>query len=138
MTKAQIAAKEVFERFPNAKEVFVTPDEQAFLDKNRAAMHNGDFQTVLRSEVISKESKEASAEKTLPAAKSTPAAKTTATAKQSAEELIEAIKTIATITALDVVAKGEKRGSVKDAIAVRRAELVAEIVVKPEETKTQD
>jgi hypothetical protein len=41
----------VFEH-PTAKELFITPDEQAFLKEDRARMHNKDYQTVKRSDVI--------------------------------------------------------------------------------------
>jgi hypothetical protein len=46
------AAIAVFEQHPTAKELFITPDEQAFLKEDRARMHNKDYQTVKRSDVI--------------------------------------------------------------------------------------
>lgn len=37
--KLEAKAKEVFERYKDAKEIYITEDLQAFLDKNPAANH---------------------------------------------------------------------------------------------------
>lgn len=96
----------VFEQYPLAKVVFITPDAQVFLKEDRARMHNKDFVTVKRSEVIeakeSKESKES---------------------KRTAAEIIEFIPTAETLDELDALEKGEKRATVLAAIAARKLEL---------------
>lgn len=96
----------VFENYPNAKEVFVTPDGQAFLKEDRARLHNVDFETVKRSDVMPEETTE-----------------DTATVKTTAADLIAAMPTVETIEELDAFEKGEKRATVLAAIAARRAEL---------------
>jgi hypothetical protein len=119
------AAIAVFENYLNAKEVFVTPDEQAFLKEDRARMHNKDYQKVKRSDVMEAEKADKS-KKGQPAQKagSAPAEKS---AVKTKEELIAAIALVATIEELDAVEKGEKRGSVLDAIKLRRDELASAI-----------
>lgn len=104
------AAIAVFEQYPTAKEVFITPDEQAFLKEDRARMHNKDFVTVKRSEVI-EEKKEDKAPKE---------------GKKSAEELITFAATAETIEELDaILAAGEKRATVVAAFAARKLELTS-------------
>lgn len=98
------AAIAVFEQYPLAKVVFITPDGQAFLKEDRARMHNKDFVTVKRSEVIE-------AKKEVPAVKKT------------AAELIEFIPTIETLEELAALEVGEERVTVKAAIATRKLEL---------------
>ncbi|WP_264521200.1 hypothetical protein [Flavobacterium sp. N1994] len=120
MTKAQQSAKEVFERYPNAKEVFVTPDEQAFLDKNRAAMHNSDFETVKRSEVMTDE----------------PSAEDTANVflvKKLAADKIAQAEEATTIAQLDAIEKDETRTTVLNAVAARRAQLASGMEVDKSE-----
>ena len=108
------AAIAVFEQYPLAKEVFITPDEQAFLKEDRARMHNKDFVTVKRSEVI-EEPKEDQPAKDDKAPKE---------GKKSAEELIAFAATAATIEELDaILAAGEKRATVVAAFAARKLEL---------------
>jgi hypothetical protein len=97
------AAVAVFEAYPNAKQVFITPDGQAFLAEDRAKLHNKEVTTVKRSEVM---------EAKLPAAE-----------KKTADQLIADMPSVATIAELDVLAKGEKRKTVLDAIEARRKEL---------------
>lgn len=94
----------VFEQYPLAKVVFITADAQAFLKEDRARIHNKDFVTVKRSDVIeAKEAKEG---------------------KKSAEELIAFAATTATIEELDaILASGEKRATVVAAFAARKLEL---------------
>lgn len=97
------AALEVFERYPNAKEVYITPDNQAFLGEDRARLHNKEFTTVKRSEVV--ETKEP------------------APAKKSAEELIAFIPSCETIEELEALEKDETRKTVLAAIKTRKEEL---------------
>jgi hypothetical protein len=102
------AAIAVFENYPNAKELFITPDEQAFLKEDRARMHNKDYQTVKRSDVI-----EAPKEDKAPAA-----------GKKSAEELIAFAAIAETIKELDAILDaGEKRATVVAAFAARKLQL---------------
>ncbi|MFE3848963.1 hypothetical protein ACFX5D_13405 [Flavobacterium sp. LB3P45] len=98
------AAIAVFEQYPTAKELFITPDEQAFLKEDRARMHNKDFVTVKRSDVI-EVPKEGSA------------------VKKTAAELIEFIPTVETLEELASLETGEKRATVLAAIATRKEEL---------------
>lgn len=100
------AAVAVFEAYPNAKQVFITPDGLAFLAEDRAMLHNKEFITVKRGEVM--EVKEV---------------KTPAADKKSAEQLIADMPSVATIEELDVIAKGEKRKTVLDAVAAQTAVL---------------
>lgn len=103
--KIKAAAQEVFERFPLAKEVFVTSDEQAFLKEDRARLHDKDFTTVKRSEVIADEN-------------------TIKPVKKSAEELIAFVSTCEVMEELDtIITGGEKRATVVAAIAARKVEL---------------
>jgi hypothetical protein len=109
--KIKAAAIEVFERFPLAKEVFVTTDEQAFLKEDRARMHDKDFTAVKRSEVMADE-------------KADEGDKAGKPAKKSAEELIAFATTCESIKELDaIIASGEKRATVLAAIATRKEEL---------------
>lgn len=96
----------VFEKYPLAKEVFITPDGQAFLKEDRARMHSKDYETVKRSEVIEEKTEN-----------------TEATVKKTAPELIEFIPTLETIEELEALEKGEKRTTVLAAIATRKAQL---------------
>jgi hypothetical protein len=101
----------VFEQYPLAKVVYVTPDVQAFLKEDRARIHNKDFVTVKRSDVIEekKEDKED---------------KTPKDSKKSAEELIAFASTAETIAELDAILEaGEKRATVVAAFAARKLEL---------------
>ena len=107
------AAIAVFELYPNAKVVFITPDGQAFLKEDRARLHNKDYVTVKRSEVIDepKDSKEDKAPKE---------------GKKSAEELIAFAATAETIAELDtILTAGEKRATVVAAFAARKLELTS-------------
>lgn len=98
----KVAAQEVFERFPLAKEVFVTPDEQCFLKEDRARLHNKDVTTVKRSDVMEAE-------------------KTVKSVKKTAEELIAFSSTCESIDELDaIIAGGEKRATVIAAISARK------------------
>jgi hypothetical protein len=97
------AALEVFNLYPKAKVVFVTPDAQAFLQEDKARLHDKDFEMVKRSDVV--EAKEPTAD------------------KKSAEQLIAEMPSVATIEELDVIAKGEKRKTVLEAIAAQRTVL---------------
>lgn len=99
------AAIEVFEKYPDAKECFITPDNQAFLSENRARIHDKDFVTAKRSDVMD-------AEPTAPKGE-----------KKSAEELIATAKECQTVEELDALGKDETRKTVLAAIAERRAEL---------------
>lgn len=94
----------VFEQYPSAKVVFITPDAQAFLKEDRARIHNKDFVTVKRSDVI-EEKKEVSV------------------VKRTAAELIEFIPTIETLEELGALEVGEKRATVLAAITARKLEL---------------
>lgn len=95
----------VFEQYPLAKVVFITADAQAFLKEDRARIHNKDFVTVKRSDVI-EEKKEATGD------------------KKTAAELIAFAATAATIEELDVIlAAGEKRATVVAAFEARKLEL---------------
>ncbi len=98
------AAIAVFEQYPTAKELFITPDEQAFLKEDRARMHNKDYQTVKRSDVIE-------------------APKESSTVKKTAAELTEFIPTVETLEELATLETGEKRATVLAAIATRKEEL---------------
>jgi hypothetical protein len=107
----KLAAIAVFENYPNAKEVFITPDEQAFLKEDRARMHNKDFTKVKRSEVMQEE-------------KETEAAAAGKPVKKLAEELIAFVATCELIEELDAILEsGEKRATVVAAIAARKVEL---------------
>lgn len=98
----------VFGQYPLAKEVFITPDIQAFLKEDRARIHNKDFVTVKRSDVIVGEEKETKAPKE---------------GKKSADELI-AFASTATVEELDAILEaGEKRATVVAAFAARKLEL---------------
>lgn len=97
----------VFKNYPNAKEVFVTADGQAFLKKDRAILHNVDFETVKRSVVMPAETTE----------------DTDAPVKKTAAELIEFIQNVETIEELDALEKGEKRATVLAAITARKEAL---------------
>lgn len=100
----------VFEQYPLAKEVFITPDIQAFLKEDRARIHNKDFVTVKRTDVI-EEKKEPKEDKAPTAV------------KKSAEELI-AFATTATVEELDAILEtGEKRATVVAAFSARKLEL---------------
>jgi hypothetical protein len=102
------AAIDVFERFPLAKEVFVTTDEQAFLKEDRARMHDKDFVKVKRSEVMSEEKENEPTKDGKPA-------------KKSAEELIAFAATCELTEELDAILEsGEKRATVVAAIAARK------------------
>jgi hypothetical protein len=99
------AAIAVFEQYPLAKVVFITPDAQAFLKEDRARIHNKDFVTVKRSEVI-EEKKEDTGD------------------KKTAAELIAFAATAETIEELDaILAAGEKRATVIAAFAAKKVEL---------------
>jgi hypothetical protein len=105
------SAQEVFENYPNAKEVFVTPDAQAFLREDRARLHDKDFVTVKRSEVMEDE-------------KADEGDKAGKPAKKTAEELIAFATTCESIEELDaILASGEKRTTVTAAITARKTEL---------------
>ena len=97
------AAIAIFEAYPTAKQVFITPDCQVFLAEDRAKLHNKEVTTVKRSEVM---------EVKLPAAE-----------KKTADQLIADMPLVATIEELDALAKGEKRKTVLSAIEARRTEL---------------
>ena len=94
-------AKSVFEKYSSAKQVFVTPDGQIFLKEDRARLHNKDYETVKRSEVIEAKKEEKATKKT-------------------AAELIEFIPTVETLEGLEVLEKDEKRPTVLAAIAERK------------------
>lgn len=125
----------IFTQFVNAKECFITPDEQAFLVEDRARMHSKDYVTVKRSDVeVPTEEKTAAKTAAKPAVEkptAKPAAKPAAAtpAKKTAEELIADMPKVETLEALEALAKGEKRATVKAAIEARRTELT------PNETK---
>lgn len=107
--KIKDAAVAVFENYPNAKEVFITGDNQAFLKEDRARLHDKDFTAVKRSDVIEDKKEAAAADKPV---------------KKSAEELIAFAATAETIEELDaIVAAGEKRATVLAAFAARTLEL---------------
>jgi len=107
----------VFEQYPLAKEVFITPDLQAFLREDRARIHNKDFVTVKRSDVI-EEKKEDKGDK---APKDD---KNSKVVKKSAEELIAFATTAETIAELDAILDaGEKRATVVAAFVARKEEL---------------
>lgn len=107
-------AIEVFERFPLAKEVFVTEDVQAFLKEDRAKLHGKDYVKVLRTEVIPMEQEVTQDDETKDKAKP---------GKKSAEELIALVPSIETIAELEELEKAEKRATVLAAIKVRKEEL---------------
>lgn len=100
------AAIEVFKSYPTAKKVFITPDGQAFLAKDRAKLHNKEVVTVERNEVMEDE-----------------AVKLPAGDKKTAEQLVADMPSVETIAELDVLAEGEKRKTVVAAIEARRTEL---------------
>ncbi|WP_281323748.1 hypothetical protein [Flavobacterium sp. IMCC34518] len=101
-------AIEVFKQYPLAKVVFITPDVQAFLKEDRARIHNKDFVTVKRSDVI-EEKKEDNAHKE---------------GKKKAEELIAFAASAESIEELDaILAAGETRTTVVAAFAARKLEL---------------
>lgn len=102
-TKA--AAVDVFERYPHAKTVFVTPDNQAFVNENSARIHDKDYMTVNRVDVMETIATSEKGE------------------RKSAIELIETIKTCEKVEELDAIAEGEDRKTVLAAIAEKRAEL---------------
>lgn len=60
--KASVA--KVFEKFPTTDKLYVTPDGQAFLQETRANLHNKNYVTVRREDVISETSNEAPADTT--------------------------------------------------------------------------
>jgi hypothetical protein len=93
----------VFEQYPLANVVFITPDCQAFLKEDRARIHNKDFETVKRSDVI--------------------VGKKEAADKKTAAELIDFIPTVETLEELATLETGEKRATVLAAIAARKLEL---------------
>lgn len=98
----------VFTQYPLAKVVFITPDVQAFLKEDRARIHNKDYQTVKRSDVIEEK----------------PAATADKPVKKTAEELIAFAATAETIEELDAILEaGEKRVTVVAAIEARKLEL---------------
>lgn len=97
----------VFKAYPLAKKVFVTADGQAFLKEDRARLHNKDFVTVNRADVIEAETE----------------VKGDASAKKTAAELIEFIPTVETLEELEALAKGETRVTVLAAIEAQRTEL---------------
>jgi len=100
----------VFEQYPTAQKVFVTPDCQAFLKEDRARMHNKDYETVKRSDVMLSEDNEKKENKAKEG-------------KKSAEELITFAAT-ATIEEIDVIVNaGEKRATVLAAFDARKLEL---------------
>jgi hydroxymethylpyrimidine pyrophosphatase-like HAD family hydrolase len=104
----------VFTQYPLAKVVFITPDAQAFLKEDRARIHNKDFVTVKRSEVIEEVIEE----------KDGKGDKAPKEAKKSAEELIAFAATAETIEELDaILAAGEKRATVVAAFTARKLEL---------------
>jgi hypothetical protein len=98
----------VFEQYPLAKVVYVTPDVQAFLKEDRARIHNKDFVTVKRSDVIEEKKED----------------KSLKDGKKSAEELIAFAATAETIAELDAILDaGEKRATVVAAFNARKEEL---------------
>lgn len=97
-------AKVVFEKYSSAKQVFVTPDGQIFLKEDRARLHNKDYETIKRSEVIEAKKEDTEVVK-------------------KAAELIEFIATIETLEELEALETGEKRTTVLSAIAVRKEQL---------------
>lgn len=107
-------AKEVLERYPLAKQVFVTNDLQAFLHEDKAKLHGKDYVKVLRTDVISLEKEETQDDETKDKTKP---------GKKSAEELILLMPSIETIAELEELEKGEKRATVIAAIKVRKEEL---------------
>lgn len=94
----------IFERYPSAKEVFVTPDLQAFLQKDRAILHDKDVTTVKRSQVMTEK-------------------KADETPKMTAPELVVFIATVDSLEDLDALTKGEKRATVTAALASRKEEI---------------
>ena len=109
-----VAAKEVFERYPNAKQVFVTPDNQVFLAEDRAKLHNEDVVTVKRNEVIEEVKTDATDKKDAP---------------KKAEDLIAEIPTY-TVEQLNAIEdSGEKRATVLKAVKERREAIAKEIEV---------
>jgi hypothetical protein len=99
------AAVEVFERYPLAKKVFITSDNQAFLKEDRARLHDKDYTTVDRADVIEDDSAAPKVE------------------RKNAKELIETIGTCVTVEELDAIAEGEDRKTVLEAITARKAAL---------------
>lgn len=124
--KIKKAAIAVFNTYPNAKVVFITTDEQAFLHEDRARMHDKDYTTVKRSEVMAgkpaEETKD-NAGKTAATGKTAQTGKTAATAKPTVEELLKTISETTDVKALEALKKGEKRASVNDAIEAKIVEL---------------
>ena len=108
------AAKEVFERYPNAKKVFVTPDNQVFLAEDRAKLHNEDVVSVKRNEVIEEVKTDVTDKKGAP---------------KKADELIAEIPTY-TVEQLNALEdSGEKRATVLKAVNERREAISKEIEV---------
>ena len=106
MTKdTKEAAIEVFERYPNAKEVFITPDNQVFLAKDRALLHDKDVLTVKRREVIEETDVNTNAKKDAP---------------KKADELIAEITDFTLEQISDLEATSEKRATVLKAIQDRK------------------
>jgi hypothetical protein len=111
--KIKAGAIAVFERYPLAKKVFITTDEQAFLSEDRARLHDKDFTTVKRSEVIEEE-------------KGDDTKKGDVKVKKSAEELISFAATAETIAELDeILEAGEKRATVVAAFNARKEALTS-------------
>ena len=106
MTQDQkTAAVEVFTNYPTAKEVFITPDNQAFLKSHRAAMHHKEYATILRSDVMPEEKSEDNE------------------TKLTAKELIEKVATMDSLDELEALLKDEARSTVIAAIEKRKTEL---------------
>lgn len=103
----------IFKQYPLAKVVFVTPDIQGFLKEDRARIHNKDFTTVKRSDVMPKE-KEAGADDS------------DKKIKKSAQELIDFASTAETIAELDAILEaGESRATVVSAFNARKEVLTS-------------
>ncbi|MEO7977772.1 hypothetical protein [Flavobacterium sp.] len=108
-------AIEVFEQYPLAKVVFITPDIQAFLKEDRAKIHNKDYETVKRSQVIAEPSEKKEVESKDSQVKEF---------KKSAEQLIAFATTAETVEELDIILQaGEKRATVVAAFEARKLEL---------------
>jgi hypothetical protein len=118
----KLAAIAAFTAFPNAKSVWVSPDEQAFLHESRAKMHNSDSVEVKRIDVMEEESGADPAGDSKDPAQPQPEGVNVVTAK---------VKTMTSIEELEELKKNDNRKTVQDAIDKRIATLKAAPATQP-------
>lgn len=111
------AAIEVFNSYPTAKKVFITPDCTGFLAEDRARLHNKEYVTVKRNEVMEDLAPNVDDQNTLEKGAK----------PEKAEVLIEKVANIETIEELDSLLIVEKRKTVVAAVEARRAQLLSGI-----------